>query len=114
LGPWHARIALTGAGGDIDLQQIQLLVPCSSLTILGYLLAEARGRVEIAFKRIAARVVAECACVAVALEVSRGFQRDVGASGSQLILMLAASLLGASIYYSQREHVRWVLTHRKA
>ncbi|HEY4132639.1 MAG TPA: VanZ family protein, partial [Gemmatimonadaceae bacterium] len=69
-GPWHFRMSLTGGNGDVDLQQIQLLVPCSTLTILGYLLAEARGRLEVAFKRIAARVVAECACVAVALEVS--------------------------------------------
>ncbi len=111
IGPWHFRMSLTGGNGDVDVQQIQLLVPCSTLTILGYLLAEARGRLEVAFKRIAARVVSECAVVAIALEVSRGFERGVGASGSQLLLMLFAALCGASIYYTQREHVRWILAH---
>jgi len=110
---FHFRMALTGANGDIDLQQIQLLVPVATTTVLGYLLAEARGRLEMRFWKITMRVVAECACVAVALETSRGFQRGVGASGSQLILMLAAALLGACIYYNQREHVRWILANRR-
>jgi glycopeptide antibiotics resistance protein len=110
---FHFRMALTGANGDIDLQQIQLLVPVATTTVLGYLLAEARGRLEMRFWKITMRVVAECACVAVALEVSRGFQRGVGASGSQLILMLAAAVLGAGIYHNQREHVRWILANRR-
>jgi len=90
------------------------LEPVASLTVLGYLLAEARGRRELSFKAIAARVAAECACVALAIEGSRGFQRGVGASGVQLVLMVAVGLLGAGIYHSQREHVRWIVAHRSA
>lgn len=112
VGEWRFDIGLTGAGNDVDRQQLRLLEPVASLTVLGYLLAEARGRLEAAFGRIARRVGAECAVVAVAIETSRGFQSGEGASGIQFFLMVAAGLLGAGIYHHQRAHVRWILANR--
>jgi glycopeptide antibiotics resistance protein len=112
VGPWHFTIGLTGSHNDFTEQQLRLLEPIAALTVLGYLLAEARGRAERPFRAIAVRVTTECACVAMAIEASRGFQRDAGASGVQLGLMVAAGFLGAGIYHHQREHVRWILAHR--
>jgi glycopeptide antibiotics resistance protein len=109
---WRFEIGLTGSGHDPTEQMLRLLEPVASLTVLGYLLAEARGRRELSFSAVAGRVAAECACVACAIEASRGFQRGVGASGVQFALVVAAGLLGAGMYHNQREHVRWILAHR--
>ena len=48
------------------------------------------------------------------MEISRGFQRDAGASAIESIVMLLAALAGAGIYHHQRERVRWILIHRAA
>jgi hypothetical protein len=112
IGPWRWALWLTGSRNNIALQQLRLLEPVASLTVLGYLLAEARGRLELPFGRIMRRVAVECGFVALAIEISRGFQRGTGASIAQFVLMLAASMLGAAIYHNQREHVRWILAHR--
>ena len=109
---WRFDLGLTGSGNDVGQQQLRLLEPVASLTVLGYIIAEARGRLELPFRDVAGRVVVECALVALAIEMSRGFQRGVGASGVQFVLMVAASLLGAGIYHHQRAHVRWILAHR--
>jgi len=110
---WRFEIGLTGARRDLGMQMVRLLEPVAAMTVLGYLLAEARGRRELPFPRVVRRVAAECACIALAMETSRGFQRGVGASGAQLALVIAAGILGAAIYHHQREHVRWILAHRR-
>ena len=112
IAPWHFAWGLTGSGGDLSRQMIRLLEPVASIAVLAYMLAEARGRRELPFRRTAARLLAECAGVAAAIEASRGLQRGAGASGIQWALMVGASLVGASIYHSQRERIRSILVHR--
>ena len=109
---WHFAMGLTGSGGDLAQQVVPLLEPITSLVLLGYLLAEARGRRELKFRRVAARVALECALVAVAIEASRGFQRQVGASALEFLLLVIAAVLGAGMYHHQRERVRWMLINR--
>lgn len=112
IGGWRLDVGLTGSNNDLTEQMLRLLEPVASLTVLGYLLAEARGRRQLRFRTIAARVSLECTGVAIAIEASRGIQRGTGASAVQLLLMVAAGLLGAGMYHNQREHVRWILAHR--
>jgi VanZ family protein len=112
IGPWELRVALTGSRGDIDLQMLELLVPVATLTVLGYLLAEARGRRELSFGVAVRRIALECALVALALEIVRGFEPAAGASVAQFVVTLVAGVLGASIYHSQRRHIRWIIAHR--
>ncbi|MEO8622870.1 MAG: hypothetical protein ABI625_17490, partial [bacterium] len=83
--------------------------PVASTTVLAYMLAEARGRRELPYWTIAWRVAAECGALALAMEVSRGFQRQTGASVAQLSLTAAAAFVGAGIYHSQRERIRMIL-----
>jgi hypothetical protein len=47
------------------------------------------------------------------MEVSRGFQPGAGASVMTFVLLVGGAILGAGIYHSQRDHVRWILTHRR-
>lgn len=112
IGGWHFELGLTGSANDLTAQQVRLLEPVGALTVLGYLLAEARGRRELRFRSIAGRIALECGCVAALIEVSRAFQRGVGGSVVQFALTMAGGLLGAGIYHHQREHVRWILAHR--
>lgn len=109
---WHFALGLTGAHGELASQVRHLLEPLSSLVLLGYLLAEARGRRELPFRTVALRVGLECVAVAMAIEASRGFQRQVGASALELLLLTGAALLGAGMYHHQRERVRWMLIKR--
>jgi hypothetical protein len=114
IDSWHVAIGLTGSADNFAQQVVHLLEPLASLALLGYLLAEARGRRELPFRRVALRVAAECALVAAAIEASRGFQRQVGASAVELCLLVAAAVLGAGMYHHQRERVRWMLINRVA
>ncbi|HEX4355370.1 MAG TPA: hypothetical protein VHZ95_20730, partial [Polyangiales bacterium] len=82
------------------------------LTVVGYMLAEARGRRELTFFADVSRIAVECASIALAIELVKGFEPGVGASISQFIVTVAAGMLGAGIYHNQREHVRWILAHR--
>lgn len=110
---WHVGLGLTGSDNDLAQQMIRALEPITALVALGYVLAEARGRRELRFRKVAMRIAAQCACVAFAMEGSRGFQRDAGASATQLLLMIAASVVGAGLYHHQRERVRWILIRQR-
>jgi len=111
IGAWHFALGLTGAG-NVDQQQLRLLEPVASLTMLGYIMAESRGRREQSFAWVVTRVAPESALVAAVIEVSRGLQPGAGASAITLVLMVSGAVLGAGIYHSQRDHVRWILAHR--
>lgn len=111
--PWRFEFGLTGGGNNIDQQQLRLLEPVASLTMLGYIIAEARGRLEQSFGVVLLRTAPECALVGLAMEVSRGFQPGAGASVMTFVLLVGGAILGAGIYHSQRDHVRWILTHRR-
>jgi hypothetical protein len=111
---WHVAIGLTGSRGDLARQVMHLLEPLAALALLGYLLAEARGRRELPFHEVALRVALECAAVAAIIEASRGIQPRVGASVLELLLMVAAAVVGAGMYHHQRERVRWMLIQRVA
>lgn len=111
IADWRIGMWLTGSG-DLSQRMVRLLEPLAALTVLGYVLAEARGRRELRFRVVAGRIVVECACVAVLMEASRAFQRDASASVVQLALTIAAGVFGAGLYHKQRERVRSILIHR--
>jgi len=109
---WHFHLGLTGGQGDLARQIVHLLEPVTSLVLLGYLLAEIRGRREMPFRQVALRIALECAAVAAGIELSRAFQRQVGGSALEFMLLTGAGVLGASMYHHQRERVRWMLINR--
>lgn len=107
---WRWEVGLGGWASSLSVEQaVLLLEPIAALTVLGYLLAEARGRRELPFHAGAARLLLECGGVALAIEVGRGFQRAAGASMVQFALMTGAGLLGGWIYHLQRAHVQNLL-----
>lgn len=109
---WQLRSSFTGSRDSLDSQMLELLVPVATLTVLGYLLAEARGRRELSFGVAVRRIGVECGLVALAIEVVRGFEPATGASFAQFLVTLFAGILGAGIYHSQRQHIRWIIANR--
>ncbi|HEX2190968.1 MAG TPA: hypothetical protein VHG51_18815, partial [Longimicrobiaceae bacterium] len=109
-GGWTGWLGFAGRAASLSTaEQLHLLESVAALTVLGYLLAEARSRRELPYRALALRLAAECALAAAAIEGVRGFQPAWGASLAQLLLLLGAGLLGGWIFHLQREHVRAVV-----
>lgn len=106
-GGWTGRVGFAGSAASLGTaEQLHLLESVAALTVLGYLLAEARSRRELSLRALAPRLAAECAVAAAAIEAVRGFHPAWGASLAQLCLLVGAGLLGGRIFHLQRDHVR--------
>jgi VanZ family protein len=113
--PWHGGWELA------DLRDIPGLVPLlrrleylAAFTLLGYSIAEARGRRADRSVALALRVAVPCLAAAVLLEGLRGFHPAHRASGLALLLAGAAGLYGGLIYRRQLAVVRALLAPRTA
>jgi VanZ family protein len=118
--PWTAR-AWHGGWGMADLADMPGLVPMlraleylAAFTLLGYTIAEARGRRPEPPARLALWVAAVCLAAAGLLEGLRGFHPAHGASVLALLLAGAAGLYGGLIYRRQLAAVRALAATRSA
>ena len=116
--PWTAA-AWHGGWGLMDLRDTPGLVPMlraleylAAFTLLGYSIAEARGRRTEPPARLAAWVAALCLAAAALLEGLRGFHPAHGASGLALLLAAGAGLYGGLIYRRQLAVVRALVATR--
>ena len=110
---WHLNVGFaasmgSGAAGEI-LHVVELV---AAFTLLGYMLAEFRGRRERRFRAGTAHVVAWAAAAAVVCETLDGFRPNGSASLIRLTLLIGAALYGAWLYHLQRAHVRRILGRR--
>lgn len=106
-GPWH------GGWGVADLADMPGITPMlraleylAAFTLLGYTVAESRGRREEGAGQRRARLGAACFLAAAALELLRGFHPGHGASGLVFLLTGAVGLYGGLIYRIQLGVVR--------
>jgi hypothetical protein len=81
----------------------------AAFTVLGYLISEWRGRLELSLAQDLPHLFVFTSCVAVTLEILSGFQSGRGASLVRLILAVAGALFGGTIYHLSRAHVRFLL-----
>jgi VanZ family protein len=106
---WRGAFGL-GRGADLAAGAVLHVVETvAAFTLLGYMLAEFRGRREARFRHGAVYVGASCGLVAMVAEGLEGFRPEGGASGLRWILLVAAALYGAWLYHLQRAHVRRLL-----
>ena len=99
-----AAAALWGTDAVLHVTEI-----VAAFTLLGYMLAELRGRREGRF-RDGVRYITVCSAGAAALtELLEGFRPDGSASALRLVLVVAAALYGSWLYHLQRAHVRQLL-----
>jgi hypothetical protein len=80
-----------------------------AFTVLGYLLAEWRGRSEIPLSQDLPRLFLYSLVIAVTLEFLVGFQSGPGASLIRVVMVIISALFGGAIYHLLRAHVRFLL-----
>ena len=107
---WHWIFGLTS---NIQPQQVainfRLLEHLTAFTVLGYLVAEWRGRAELAWAKDLPRLMLIAVGTGLVLEGLAGFQVGPGASVVRFVIGLCGTFFGGAIYHLQRDHVRFLL-----
>ena len=88
---------------------LHIVETVAAFTLLGYMLAEFRGRLEARFRSGAPHIALWSGVVALVVEVLEGFRVGGGASALHWVMLVGASLYGSWIYHLQRAHVRRLL-----
>lgn len=107
---WRGAIAFTAGTTDWSAGAVLHVVETvAAFTLLGYMVAEFRGRREARFREVARHIALWGGSAAAVCESLEGFRPDGGASLLRLTLLVAAALYGAWLYDLQRAHVRRLL-----
>jgi VanZ family protein len=110
LGTWQVFFGFTNRMAEKSLYALYpRLEYLAAFTVLGYLISEWRGRLELSLAQDLPHLFVFTSCVAVTLEILSGFQSGRGASLVRLILAVAGALFGGTIYHLSRAHVRFLL-----
>ena len=99
--------AMRGSWGTTPV--LHVVEAVAAFTLLGFMLAEFRGRREARFRGGVLHVVGWCGGAALIAEALEGFRQDGGASGARWLLLVTGALYGAWLYHLQRAHVRRLL-----
>jgi len=105
--PWHGAVGfartLNGAGVVDVLVQLEQV---GGFTLLGYAMAEWRGRRELSLGSDLPLVVGCAALFAGSLELAQGWLSGPGASLLRGVLATAGTAYGVAVYHLARSHVR--------
>ncbi len=113
--PWHGEAGLMGFWGSADTARIlRALEHLAAFTVLGYAIAEYRGRREQGFLHSALAIAIWGVAVSSFLEVVAALHPGAGASLLRWGLAVGTTLYGGGIYHLQRAHIRWLLRERDA
>jgi hypothetical protein len=104
---WHGAVGfanrLNGAG-VVDV--LILLEQVAGFTLLGYALAEWRGRRELSLADDLPLVVVCAVLFAGSLELAQGWLTGPGASLLRAVLSTSGAVYGVAVYHLARAHVR--------
>ena len=81
----------------------------AAFTVLGYIAAESRGRLEVPFRRDWVAVAGVACGAALVMELMADWETGGGAGLPQAVAAIAASIHGGWVYHLQRDHVRALL-----
>lgn len=110
FGPWQLFFGFTGRSTETSLYALYpRLEYLAAFTVLGYVIAEWRGRLELPLARDLPRLLLLATSVALLLEILSGFQSGRGASVIRSVLAVAGAALGGMIYHLSRAHIRFLL-----
>lgn len=107
---WRGGPGFITAAGDWGTAPVLHVVELvAAFTLLGYMLAEFRGRRTTRFRTGVPYVVLWGGGAAAVCELMEGFRPDGGASLARLTLLVVAAVYGGWLYHLQRAHVRRIL-----
>ena len=106
---WRGSLGFGMTAGWGSAIVLHIVETVAAFTLLGYMLAEFRGRRESRFREGAAHIALWGGGVALVAELLEGFRVDGGASALRWAILVGAALYGAWIYHLQRAHVRRLL-----
>jgi VanZ family protein len=107
---WHAMFGFTERITDRSSQSLYSRVEyLAAFTVLGYLIAEWRGRLELPLRQDRPRLFLIVTSIALFLEFLSGFQIGRGTSLIRLVLAATGALFGGLIYHLARAHIRFLL-----
>jgi len=104
----HLGMPTTEEGLAMALPLLEMGI---AATVLGYMIAEFRGRSESSFRESGMSAVSWAFAIVVVTEAARSFFGYEGASLLRACLCVFAAAYGAGLYHVQREHVK-VLARR--
>jgi hypothetical protein len=118
FGAYLALLPLTHPGdAGRQLQQLDLLVlveTVAAFTVLGYVLAEAWGRLELRYRHTAWRVALAATSPALASVLLRTMTFPDRMAAAETFAYVVAAAYGGWIYHLQRAHVRALVDARQA
>lgn len=107
---WHGFFGFTGRSTETSLYALYpRLEYLAAFTVLGYVIAEWRGRLELSLAQELPRLILMTIAVALVLEFLSGFQSGRGASLIRLVLAVVGAAFGGTIYHLSRAHIRFLL-----
>jgi hypothetical protein len=110
FGAWHAIFGFTDRMTDTSVQSLYpRLEQLAAFTVLGYMIAEWRGRLELSPSQDFPRLFLIVISIALVLEFLSGFQSERGASFVRLVLGVTGGLFGGTMYHMSRAHIRFLL-----
>ncbi len=114
IGAWQVGFSFPGVAAEwTKIEILRFLELVAACTLLGYMVAEFRGRVMSRFRDAFRRLSAWGISVAVMGEIVRGWHAGHGASLARGCVLAAATVYGGWLYYLQREHVVRLIEERK-
>jgi len=113
VGEWQLGFGIPGVAEEwTKLEILRFLELVAALTMLGYMVAEYRGRQEAQYRAAIPRLLFWGSTAAVVGEMVRGFHDGHGASVTRGVVLLATTLYGGWLYHLQRAHVVRLLQSR--
>jgi hypothetical protein len=105
--PWHGALLFENRlNGATVVDVLLLLEEVGGFTLLGYAVAEWRGRRELSLAADLPPLVAAAAAGALGLEVVQGLTSGPGASLLRAALSTSGAAYGVAVYHLARQHVR--------
>jgi hypothetical protein len=107
LTSWHGAVGFANRLHNARIADLLLLLEqVGSFTLLGYAMAEWRGRRELTLGADLPQIALAAAGVAFSLELMQGALVGPGASLVRAILSTTGALYGVAVYHLARTHVR--------